>query len=262
MRIWLSLILFLFTGSLSAAYVGNTSAPGVLQTGLFSVHNRLINVTSGYISDIVWDKRIRPSDQPDYVSLDKVDEFEIRSNWGTFSLIFLRRLQIYTYLGVSKEKMDWTNKPDFDETSEVKTRNHFSYCVGGKVILLQFLQTSIGLDVQYFSLPSSNDVVQRIKNLNLPFEMGSQYLKVKEWHVALGIASKIGPLGPYAGAKYMKMRLRVKSDNDFPTLKFCNRNNWGTFVGCSLNLSNNFYVNVEGRFLDEYAFAASATAAF
>ena len=255
------LFLFIFAQA-HASYLGNICSPAVLQTGLFSKHNYLLNLTSGYITDMTWDKKIKPSSLPNTISLEKVDEFEINSNWATFSLVLLRRLEMYTYLGVSKEKMDWTNKPSFTDTSEVKTQNHFSYVLGAKLNLLYLGNFGLGVSGQYFSLPSSNKLVQRIRDLNLPFEIGSQYLKVDEWQIASGLTCFLGPFTPYAGIKYLDMQVRVKSTTDLPVLHFENQNNWGVFVGCSLIFSCNFYLNVEGRFIDETAVGASAIAAF
>ncbi len=257
-------LLFLFASQGFSAYIGNPASPALMQTGLFNVKNHFINVATGYLADITWDKKIRPSDQPNFVSLDKVNEFEVRSNFSVISLIFLRRLEIYSYLGVSKEKMDWENKPQYQDKSELKARNHFSYSVGAKAILLYFWGMALGIDGQYFALPSSNKLAQRIINLRLPLELSSQYLKLEEWHIALGLGTKLGPFAPYVGINYMKMRLDVqtKDKSDLPTLQFCNRNNWGGYAGCSLNFSHSFYVNFEGRFIDETAISVAAITSF
>jgi len=242
--------------------MGNICSPAVMQTGLFGRFNYFLNVTSGYVSDITWDTKIKPVNQPDYINLDSVKEFEIHSNWASFALIFFRRLEFYTYLGVSKESMDWRSKPGSPKGSDLKTNNHFSGLAGVKLTLLRFSSFAIGVDAQFFTIPSSNKIIQKIRDIKLPFLVGRQYLKIKEWNVGGGISAFLGPLTPYAGIKHMKMRVRVKSSTDLPTLKFDNRNTWGAFVGCSLSFSHNFYVNAEGRFNDESAVGVSATASF
>lgn len=257
------LLFFLNPIFLFCAYVGNPCSPALMQTGLFSVHNHFINVTSGYLADFVFDKKIKPDDKPEFVNLDKVKEFEMHSNMASLSLIFLRRMEIYSYLGVSKETMDWKNKIDQGNPTEIKTKNHFSYGIGSKFILLQFPYSGVGLDVQYFSLPSSDKVLQKLKNIYIPLEVDSQYLKIKEWHIALGCGLKLAALSPYFGVKYLKYRVDVKTEGkDLPTIKFKNCNSFGVFTGISLNLSNSFYLNAEARFIDEFAVAGAAVASF
>jgi len=258
------LLLLLFTLSSMQAfssYTGNPLSPALLQSGLFSGQNYLINVATGYVYDNVWDKDLTPTENPDFSSLEKVGDFEMRSNFATLALIFFRRLEVYGYFGVSKENIDWTAKTPFT-SPEIATKNHFSYALGAKAIMLQFSQTVFSLDFQYFTLPSSNMMVQKIVNIYMPFDVNSQYLQVQQWHFTLGVASKIGPLTPYAGATYTRFYLQLPSNSNFPTLKFKGKRNWGLFLGASLNISHLFFVTGEVHFFDEKSYALSATTSF
>lgn len=260
-KLLLFLCLFFSCCPLFALYTGNPASPSLLQKGLFNAQSYFISVSTGYIYDNVWDKNIVPTETPDFVSLEKVGDFEVHSNFASFALVFLKRLEIYTYLGVSKENIDWKTKIPFSST-EINTKNHFSYSVGAKAIMLQFSSTVFSIDFQYFTLPKSNKMMQKIVNIYMPMELSKQYLNIKEWQLAFGIATRLGPLTPYVGGDYSHLRLQVKTENDFPTLDFKNKRSWGIFFGSSLNISSILFVTGEMRFFNEKAFSLSATTDF
>jgi hypothetical protein len=242
-----------------SAYVGNPASPALIQHGLFS-KNSFINLSSGYLYTQAWDKNITPTDAPDELSLEKVSDFEMQSNCATIALNLLRRLEIYSYLGVSKENIDWTAKIPYS-SPEIKTKNHFCYSIGAKAIMLQFSKTVFSLDFQYFTLPSSNKLIPKIVNIYMPIPTGSQYLRMTEWQFCAGVASKIGPFTPYVGGKYSRLNLKVES-TDLPNVSFKNRNCWGLFTGLSLNFSHLIVATFEMRFFDEKAFSAAVNTAF
>ncbi|MEL7431597.1 MAG: hypothetical protein AAGI90_03595 [Chlamydiota bacterium] len=251
------LLFLLLPWTLQATYVGNPASPGLLQTGLFSVHNYLINVATGYVYDISWDKKIAAKD-PSY----PVDEFTVESNWSAISLTLLRRLSVYSYLGVSKETMQWDQSSLSGHGGKLKTKNHFSYSVGTKVILLQFGSTKIALDAQYFSLPSSSSFAKTIGSIYWAFDPGEQSLSVEEWHIALGFVRSLGPFSAYLGGKYSQKDIQVFSEDSSPTLEFSQKVPVGLFGGLSLNVSRGLYLNLGGRLFDEYALSFAAIAAF
>ncbi len=246
--------------SLHAIYTGNPASPALLNKGLFGAQSYLITVATGYIYDNVWNARIYRKNDPEASSIEKLEDCAIYSNWASLSFIFLRRLELYGYFGVSKESIDWTAKIPRTDT-ELKTRNHFSYSLGGKAIMLQFGGTVLSLDFQYFIMPTSNKFLQKVVNIYMPLELSSQNLDTKEWQLALGLATKLGPLCPYIGGKYSQLKINIKSE-DLPTLLLQNKWPWGLFLGGSLSLSHSFYVNGEVRFFDEDAYSIAITTAF
>jgi opacity protein-like surface antigen len=78
----------------------------------------------------------------------------------------------------------------------------------------------------------------------------------QEWHVAPFLAVRTGRLVPYVGLKYSDFRAEV--DN----AKFKADNNFGMFVGTDCKITDNFSVNVEGRFIDETALSIACSYKF
>jgi len=259
MKFFLALILFPFVTF--ACYTGNPGSPALLPKSLFGLQNPFIGLDSGYIFDFVEERKIKAVRKPSEVNLSKVTDFEIESNLAYVSLALLRRMELYTFLGVTQEKLEW-DPISSPSPSKLKTKRHFSYALGAKFIFLDFGALVVGMDFQYFTLPSSKKIMQKLENLYLPFLLGKQYLKWKEWQTALGIAGKLGPFSPYAGIKYSDGKLQVKTTEGLPSLHFETRNHWGTYVGLSLNITRSIYVNGEARFLDEKGYSFQATSSF
>ncbi len=252
--------LLLFPILLFGSYTGNPASPAILSKGIFGMPNPLISLNTGYVFDFVEKRKIEPSRKPSELNLEKVTDFQIEAHMGYACLTLLRRMELYTFLGVTQETMQW--KPIFPSESKLKTKYHFTYAVGSKFILLDFGATVLGIDMQYFTLPSSKKVQQRLQNIYQLLSLNEQYLKWKEWHFSLGLSTRLGPFSPYIGTKYSNGVLKVKTTDSLPPLRFTTSTNWGFFAGLSLNLSNSLYINAEARFSDEEAYSAKITNSF
>lgn len=253
---------FLFIQTLSAAFVSNPAAPSLLQSSVFSSNRYLFDLSAGYVYDKVWDKKLRPENPLSSSCLESVKEFEIESNWAFVSITLLKRFSLYSYLGSSKESMDWRKKTVCSSEPSFSAKSHFSYSVGGKWLLLCFERFAIGADVQYFCLPSTKKISQIIHDWTFLEPFGSQHLRLKEWQVALGASKHFGPFCGYLGGKWNHTKLRVSSSDNLPDLFFENRFSFGTFAGLSIGLTKAFYATIEGRFIDEYALSFAAIASF
>ncbi len=253
------ILYFLPVVYLQASYTGSPADPSFLQGGFTSQY--LFHISSGYINDTVWDKKIRPKTLPDSTALKTPQEFKIESQWGAIILTLLKRLSVYTYLGVSKEKMDWENKPNYYGDENLKTKSHFSFSLGTKVILLRFGSLQIGVNAQYFSIPSVETIEKRIRDLYIPFPLSDQYLELKEWQAAVSAVKILGPFSVYGGLKWMQSKLKVSATGE-PTLRFINQKNLGLFTGLTINITRALYGTIEGRFFDEYALSFATITAF
>lgn len=255
------LLFLLFSANLFALYTGNPAGPSLLRHGMVTPINSLVTITTGYVYTKVWDMDLTPKDLPPDVTLEKIGDTEMLSNFASVGLILLRRLEVYSYLGVSKESIDWKSRLPFT-SNELETKNHFSFSVGAKAIMLQFGGTVFSLDFQYFTLPSTDKLLPKIVNLYMPIPLGKQYLNMDQWQVAAGLASKIGPFCPYIGGKYSKVRLKVNSTEGIPNLAFRNRNNWGLFAGASINFGTLLSATGEIRWFDEKGASAAVSMVF
>ncbi|MFA5393832.1 MAG: hypothetical protein WC338_05160 [Candidatus Ratteibacteria bacterium] len=186
-----------------------------------------------------------------------------------------KNLNVYAKLGatnsggklVSTVDGTWTDGVDngtFDGKEEDKGNSAFAGGMGLKLTFPLKNNWIIGTDAQYlihqndFSGKATLRVYDDLGNL-IGEESGSTIgsATIYEWHIAPFVAKSFGKFVPYAGVKYSDMQ--VKSEG-METLKA--KNNLGVFVGADFNLSKNFSLNLEGRFVDESAMSITAVFTF
>ncbi|MBX7066506.1 MAG: hypothetical protein K1X28_04690 [Parachlamydiales bacterium] len=232
---------------LFGAYIGNPADPALMNTGFFSGVYPFFKFTTGYIYDYTQNKRFVAHDQT-------IKRFGLHSQQGSFSFIFIERLQLFGSAGGSKETV--VEKPLFDMVLDVHTNYHFSWSAGGKVILFQWGQTFISGDFTYFAIPSSHKSYFKFLNrLNLPLDTEKQEFSLREWQASLGLSSRFYFLTPYAGVTYLRSKLHAD-------IRYHNDVNWGYFYGLTVSLTGRLHVNVERRVRDEFAYTLSTIAVF
>lgn len=260
------LLLIITAFPLFGMYVGNPASPGLMTTGFFSGQSPVCKFTSGYLADYTSNMRFEVVKKPNVTQAFR--EFGIHSQMATFSAIFVERLEIFGYLGGSKEHAKWGKKqPTMDDFSTIMTdfqsTYHFSWSSGCKVILLQWWQTYLSADFTYFSVPSSNQSYFKFLNrLNLPMEKEKQTFSIDEWQTSLGLSSRIFFFTPYGGVTYMSAKLNIHSGNDLPPMYYRNKDKIGYFFGMTFSLTGRFHINLERRVRDEFSYSAAATAVF
>lgn len=243
-------LLALFTIPLFGAYVGNPADPALMNSGFLSANYPFFKFTSGYIYDYTSNKR--------YVSSDgALKQVGLHSQLGSFSLIFVERLQLFGTLGGSKEALKENSVTDLFFDSH--TSYHFSWSTGAKVILLQWGQTYFSTDFTYFAIPESSDsFFEFIKRFNLPMNLATaekQELSLKEWQLSGALSSRFFFLTPYGGANYLSSRLNAD-------VTYRNQVRWGYFYGVTLSLTGKFHLNFERRVRNEFAYTFSTIAVF
>ncbi len=170
----------------------------------------------------------------------------------------LENLDIYVKLGTTdfKGKMPWTWTESGDSETglmRVKGDSAFAYGFGLKGAYNLENDWIVGCDVQY--LRHKNDY----KGVDLG-DWGEESFKgnviFREWQVAPYVAKKIGNFVPYLGVKYSDLRTKFKviwEDDEVETWKMKADNNIGIFLGTDYKFTDNWKLNVEGRFVDETA---------
>lgn len=258
--------LFFFFSLLShASYVGNIAGPAILEKGLFSDKDPWIKVQTGYLVDFTNDKKlVSDHNIPILGNENRINDFEIISNMGMISVVLRERMEIYGMLGQSKIELNWfSNAPNDEEENgqfrKIESDYNFSWITGTKVILLQFGKTYFGLDFAYFRIPNIKRSLYFLNDESIPFNTNPQYLTLREWHLAFGLASTMGYFTPYLGGKYLLTKIRFRSDNSF-NLK--NRLSFGIFLGTTISVGEKFSLNAEARLHDELAYSVSGSAAF
>ena len=139
--------------------------------------------------------------------------------------------------------------------------NAFVYGLGLKGAYTFPMDWIVGCDAQYIRYRSryeswgnySIQVIGPIDNLI----RGT--ITYSEWHVAPYIGKKIWNFVPYVGARYSRAELRDKIENMGDNIPFAQgakyhaKHNIGYFTGLDYHLSDNWRLNIEGRFVDELA---------
>ena len=260
-------ILLTFSSSLFASPVGNPATPGLLQSGFFGSCNPWIKVTSGYLTEYVSRLPLQlTSGHAEFNPDQAFEHFGLHSQMASFSVVLLQRLETYALLGGSKEHLKWRDASEtslFSSLFDFKTDYHFSWALGGRVVLLQWGQTFFTVDGNYFDVPASSKSFFRFLNrLSLPLDKGKQSYYLREWQAGVSLASRFWIFTPYAGVKYMNAKLHIDEGPESSSLVYRNRKKVGYFCGLTLSITSKFLITAERRVKDEFAYMFSTEAVF
>lgn len=240
---------------LCAAPVGNTSAPEIIQQGLFISCDSWIDFRLGYEGDFVADGRMKQCDQ----GHGRVDTFKQWTNSGTFTFNILDRIDLYGVFGSSRAEADWRFADSSAGTVsriQTETKYNFLCAAGGRAIAYEWCHTSLGFGGRY---TSCNYEPIWLTTDGILIDTAGSYFRWKEWQVNLDVSYKIELFTPYIGIKYSNAKTRLKnfqtpiSANLSGSNSFKNRLPVGLYVGCTLSTGKYFMLNIEGRVIDEEA---------
>ncbi len=241
-----------------SAPVGNTSAPRLIEEGLFISRDSCVNVRAGYEGDFVTNGRLKQDDQ----GSGRVDSYKQFTNSGTATLNILDRIDVYAVFGTSETKASWrfTDASDVVQRIEIQTDNDFLWAVGARGILFEWGNTCLGLGGRYCSAHytpewlTSNGASENVSNGRMRW---------KEWQIDLDISYKIEIFTPYIGTKYSCARTFLEhfpipiANNGSGNNHFKNITPVGLVLGCSLSNGKYFMLNLEARLVDEEAITVS-----
>ena len=254
-------ILIFGLSPLFGAYVGNPANPAIMNSGFFS-SNYLIKGTSGYIYDYTSNKRYHAKQKnPDFDPNQTFREFGVHSQLGSFSVIFLERLEIFGSAGGSKEQAK--GKPDSPWSVDFESHYQFSWSAGSKLVLLQWGKTFLSCDFTYFAIPSSTkSFFKYLNRFHLPIDFGKQKTSLNEWQISGGLSSRFSIFTPYIGGTYLNSQLHVASNPETGSIDYHNEVKWGYFFGLTLSMTGRFHLNFERRVRDEFGYTFSTIAVF
>lgn len=230
-----------------------------------------MDLPAGYSYDIL------PVEWKTQLEIDKMYRNMIKLSYGV-----LDNLDLYLKLGSA----DLNLKQTYNETgylaaeewsgvlergnSEINADAAFAYGVGVKGTLPLSDSLFLGCDIQY--IRHKNDFKGTDNWTEYEYDddgdltdeyHGSADFKgdvtFQEWQVAPYVAAKLGKFVPYLGVKYSGIIARTKytfsygDDDDTETIKDRAEDHVGVFVGTDFKITDNWKVNVEGRFVDETA---------
>ncbi len=271
--ILLSLVTFLCLPlAVYASSIGGaeTQGKGKVAVGLDQefVFDRDMKLKSGYY----WEEDDTIEDKTE---IDKMYRTMVKTSYGVFD-----NLDVYVKLGTADfdGKSSYTIR-DVDGSYEIgslkiKGNNAFAYGFGMKGKYNLENDWIVGCDVQYLRHQHDVKFTDSWTDYNPDgsvdeVDSGSGKGKVtfQEWHIAPYIARKIGNFLPYFGVRYSDLRTNYKipdEDSEDPDSipKFKADDNVGIFIGTDFKITDNWKLNLEGRFVDETAMSLGATYKF
>lgn len=262
MKQWV-LIFSFWIAAFQGAPIGNPAAPGLVQKGILLSSQAPLSVRSGYEGDFVSDGRMKQFDQ----GTGRVDCYQQDTNSGTVTCNLYDRVDLYGVFGSSATEADWRFTDSLNQIHrvELKTQEAFLWAVGGKAILYQWRHLFVGMGGRYsFSRYSPDHLT--VDGTSQSVAGGD--LQWREWQIQADIGCKIHIFTPYIGIKYLNAQTRINGfsvpiaadGTGSDSLK--NRVPVGLYLGCGLTNGSYFFVNVEGRLIDEEAVTVSADLRF
>lgn len=247
MRYAFLLFLLLFS-SASALYNGNPALPAIPEEGFYIAKEAWMAARVGYEGDFVFDHRMNR----------RVHEFQTLENFGTLTLTFIERFEIYGSGGSFWAKMRRQNQLGL---LEARTHSDGVWKVGGRAILWKYGDTFLTLHVGY---ESASAKLREVTLNGAPLARKGSKLFYHEVEAGLGVAHRIDVFIPYVGvdSSYAKVKLRHLAVEGEKRILCHNRQPVGFFLGCGLSPGTKFVLNVEVRLVDEQALTLSGDIRF
>lgn len=249
-----------FPLALFAAPVGNSAFPAVIQEGIFVPADSWVTYRAGYEGDFIADGRLNQVDQ----GSGRVDTFEQMTQSGTFTIDILDRIDLYGVFGSSSIDSDWRFE---NSTSELMTRIHLNtqsalfWGCGTRITLLEWGRSRLGFGGRF---NSSHSHPATVTANGVDESSSGAQVRWREWQVNADLSYKISFLIPYLGVKYSNALTELKGFS-FPISSsltgsntFKNRLPVGIYLGCTVSSGKYFFLNLEGRVIDEEAVSIAA----
>ncbi len=231
-----------------ALYHGNPALPKCPEEGFYLAKEATVGLRVGYEGDFVWNRKLNAH----------LHKFEIFENFGTATVTFLDRLDLYASGGSFSAQVRQQHE---DARLEFDTQNGGVWKAGGRAVVYAYGETFVTVEAAYQqSRPALRDAALN----GTPLERKGARLFYREVGASLGAAHKIdifipylGIEGSYAWAKLSHLKgaatARIKAHSRYPV---------GLFLGCGLSPGARVIVNVEVRLVDEQAISLSGDLKF
>lgn len=235
--------LFLFS-TLYGLYNGNPALPKVPEEGFFLAKEAWMGVRIGYEGDF-----IAKPDMNDHLHRCKIVE-----NFGTFTLNFLERFDLYVSGGSFYSSLHRTKG---DSRWEFETHAAPIWKVGARALLWEYGETFFTLHV---GLAQASPRLQEAVLNGSPLARKRGKFFYREAEAGAAVAHKIDIFIPYIGIESSFVHVKVKHiEGKFESR---NRTPLGLFLGCGLTPGAKVIVNVEVRLVDEQAVSLSGDMRF
>ena len=257
-KIFCIFVYLIISKSLLALPCGNPSSPHIIEEGFIISPASWVNCRMGYEGNFVSNRRLEKSEFN-----NRIDNFEIDMNAGSFTVNVQNRLDLFVIVGESRFQSYWRFM-EMDETPsrvEFETKYRLAWAGGGRAVFFDWGKVSLGLEGRYLS--SNPNILWLTKN-GAPVEFDKTKCRYSEWQLDLGITYQADLFIPYLGIKYSKAKAKVKNidevvigelETNYISMK--SRRKVGMMVGCGISNGKYFLLNIEARLFDEDAASVS-----
>lgn len=243
-------LLILCSSSLCAMFTGNPANPALMEKGIVSKFS-CVSFRVGFLADWMYKQRF----QEEFLIREMVHtKNQLTTFAGMATLNFIKRLDLYSYLGASRMQVD----------DQIYSKDAFSWCVGSKLVFLKHKNLYFGADVKYFETDQKPKyfVVEHLP-YNIVGEFRAKYFEAQG---ALGMTYKYSIFAPYINATYIythvshfpaEVAIRfpdedlIGSTDDLPPSMICRRR-WGMTLGFSLVDAAKAMLAFEWRLFNQY----------
>jgi hypothetical protein len=234
------LVLLSFSASACALYNGNPSLPEMPEQGFFTPRDNALSYKLGYEGDFMLGRHLQ---------VPSVSAPEIYSQFNAASLTvgFINRIEVYALLGASLTQFSFTSSgQDF----QLNTNENFAGEAGIRANTPIWGDLKFGVDAKYFyAWPTLSH--------------GSGSVFQKEWQVGAAFSQTFAYFTPYAGVKFGKFNMEYNDLSYFrKNISLQNACPVGLFLGMGISAQKGVYLDLEVRFVDEYALTGALGCSF
>jgi hypothetical protein len=249
--------------SLYAGAIGNPATPELLQEGYFIPSTSWVHIRMGFEGDFLNNGRM----QQKVEGKGRIDNYEQGTNSGTVTGNFLDKLDIYGVFGSARTNASWRFITPVQSTTRIETETNYAFlwAVGARALIYEWGKTILGLGGRF---SQTTPTLSWLTTNGIPVPVINSKLHWREWQINLSLSHTVEIFIPYIGIKYLKSKSLVKtlpvaiSESGSGALHMQNAHPVGLILGCTLTASNFFYINLEGRLIDEEAATISADIRF
>lgn len=256
-RAFVFFLLTLFS-HVHALYLGNPSDPALVEKGIWTCEDAIVDLSLGYQTDYDFNRRVKTQ----HSSEGKVSPLTVRMNQGVMTFSALNRVEAYASFGVAS--FEFNKKPAPGQVlTEFQTKDQFTWGLGGRLIVVEWKEFALGIEGSY-QKASMHFHPTMIIGVDTHPKAAIHY---HEWQVGFGGSMTIDIFVPYAAVKYSHFAANVTAFNTFigqpkTLLKLRSKEHFGLVLGCSLAATKVFDINIEARLFDEEGVSAAGNLKF
>lgn len=253
--------LFLFLGicsfNLYAEPLSQPDAPSLLESGIWIPDTFFLNVRGAACVNYTVDQRLDPRGSLKQTSFSKAI-ISSENVSGSLILNLKERFDLYGSMGGGSFTFQFV---DNNLLYKGKSETGLFWNIGATLTLFECYDSVFGVDVNYQE--QTADTLYVLINDVRDFSLNPEFC-YKEFQINTGVSQKIGFFIPYGGVAYNQSRLKLDpfTMGSFNHIRLRSRNLVGIFFGVSLTQHELFFMNFEGRFINETTFSLSGQIRF